>query len=149
MTKHGTILLVDDDEEDVLRIRKGLNEVSVLSPVHTVHSYTDAVKYLSGEGVYANRAAFPLPFLVILDLNLPGEGGFALLRWLYERPGLRKHFTVVLLGAPGPEQEIQLAYELGAQSYLVKPPQYRQLVEALQRLKDYWIDLNRLPGDLP
>jgi len=71
------------------------------------------------------------------------------LRWLYERPGLRKHFTVVLLGAPGPEQEIQLAYELGAQSYLVKPPQYRQLVEALQRLKDYWIDLNRLPGDLP
>jgi CheY-like chemotaxis protein len=81
-------------------------------------------------------------------LKLAREEGFAVLRWLYERPGLRKKFPVVVWSAGDPAQDIQLAYELGAQSCLVKPIDHQQLRTVVQRVKDYWIELNLLPGDL-
>lgn len=149
MTKHGTILLIEDDADDILLIKKAFLEGEVTSPLQTVNSYEDAVKYLSGDGIYSNRVSFPLPFLILLDLTIPGEGGFAFLRWLYERPGLRKKFTVIALSTSVPDTEIQLAYELGAQSYLLKPLEYLQLVATVRRVKEYWIDLNLLPGDIP
>ncbi len=149
MTKHGTILLIEDEANDASLTRKALVEAGVTNPVQTVNSYEDAVKYLTGEGMYANRAAFPVPFLVLLDLNIPAEGGFGVLRWLYERPGLRKTFSVLALSGSGPAQEIQLAYELGAQSFLLKPLDYQQLAVTIRKIKEYWVDLNLLPQDKP
>jgi CheY-like chemotaxis protein len=148
MTRHGTILLIEDDANEVLLIKKALAELEVCNPVQTVYVAADAIRYLSGDGVYENRASFPLPFLVLLDLNMPDEGGFAVLRWLHERPGLRKKFNLIVLSAASPEPEIQLAYELGAQSFLLKPLEYRQLVGCFRRIKEYWIDLNVMPGDI-
>ena len=147
MTKHGTILLVQNDTDDLLLMRKGLSEAQVAVPVQVVKTYPDAVQYLGGEGMYANRANYPLPFLILMDLKLPGEGGFALLRWLYDRPGLKNKFTVVVLAASTLPDEIKLVYELGAQSFLARPLQYRQLVDTLRHVKEYWIDLNMQPGD--
>jgi CheY-like chemotaxis protein len=148
MTKHGTVLLVEDDADDVLRIKKAFADAELVYPLTTVNSCKDAVAYFSGDGVYANRDSFPLPFLVLLNLKLAREEGFAVLRWLYERPGLRKKFPVVVWSAGDPAQDIQLAYELGAQSCLVKPIDHQQLRTVVQRVKDYWIELNLLPGDL-
>lgn len=148
MTKHGTILLIEDDANEVVQIRKAFDEVEAACPLHIVFNPGDAIQYLSGEGAYANRDAFPLPFLIILNLKLPDEGGFTLLRWLYERPGLRKKFNLIVLASPSPEQEIQLAYELGAQSFLFRTPDYRQLVQTLRGVKEYWIGLNVLPRDV-
>ena len=147
MTNHGTVLLIEDDADQVLLIKKACNEAGVINPLQTVNCYKDAVAYFSGEGVYANRASFPLPFLVILDLNMSGEDGFAVLRWLFERPGLRKKFTVVTTNNSGPDQEVQLAYELGTQSYLLKPADPKELVTIIRRVKEYWIELNLRPGD--
>ena len=143
MTKHGTILLVEDGN-DVVFTRKAFAEAEVHNPLHVVHSGEEAVKYLSGQGKFADRAAHPLPALVLLDLTMPGEGGFSVLRWLFERPGLRKRFTVIALGAADPNSEIQLAYEMGAQSYLVKPANSQQWAMTVRRVKEYWIELNRL-----
>ena len=148
MTKHGTVLLVEDDSDNALLIKKAFVEADLISPLHTVNSYKDAVAYFSGDGMYANRTSFPLPFLVLLNLKMGGEDGFAVLRWLFERPGLRKKFTVVALSAAEPEADIQLAYELGAQSYLSKPVNYAELASTVRRVKQYWIELNLLPGDL-
>ena len=148
MTKHGTILLIESDENDLLHFRKAFAEADVVHPLQTVDNGEDAVKYLSGAGVYANRESFPLPFLILLDLKMEGDDGFAVLRWLYDRPGLRKKFTVVTLNSDNSEVEVQLAYELGAQSYVVKPRDLKQLVNVVRRLKEYWIDLNLLPGDV-
>ena len=149
MTNHGTILLVEDDQDDVLLMKKAFVEAEVPSDSQVVHSYADVVKYLSGEGVYANRSSFPMPFLMILDLKMAGEGGFAVLRWLHDRPGLRKKFIVIVLSTASLEQEIQLAYELGAQSFLEKPPGFKQLAQMVRRIKEYWIELNLLPHSLP
>jgi CheY-like chemotaxis protein len=148
MTKHGTVLLIGDDANEILLIKKAFVEAEVPTPLHTVNSCKDAIAYFIGEGVYANRTAYPIPFLVLLDLKMSGEEGFAVLRWLYDRPGLRKKFTVIVTSPAGPEQDIQLAYELGAQSYLVKPAGYPQWVSAVRRVKDYWIGINLLPEDV-
>jgi CheY-like chemotaxis protein len=148
MTKHGTILLIEDEPNDVLLVKKAFAEIDLCNPLQVVYTHTDAIRYLSGDGIYENRASFPLPFLVLLDLKIPDEGGFVVLRWLHDRPGLRKKFNVVVMSASSPDAEIQLAYELGAQSFLLKPLEYRQLVGTLRRVKEYWIDLNVLPGDL-
>jgi CheY-like chemotaxis protein len=145
MTKHGTILLVEDNVNDIALIKKAFAEAEVLNPVQTVHSGEEAVKYLSGADRFTDRERYPVPFLVLLDLNLAQEGGFAMLRWLYERPGLKKKFTLIVLGADTSDSEIQLAYELGAQSYLVKPLDFKQLTDTVRHVKEYWIELNRLP----
>jgi CheY-like chemotaxis protein len=148
MTKHGTVLLIDDDANNALLIKKAFAEAELINPLHVANSYKDAVSYFGGEGMYANRASFPLPFLVLLNLKMGGEDGFAVLRWLFERPGLRKKFTVIVLSASDPEADIQLAYELGAQSYLSKPVNYAELASTVRRVKQYWVELNLLPGDL-
>mgnify|MGYP001450362284 FL=1 len=144
MTKHGTILLVANGSDFAL-IRKAIADTATHNPLHVVHSGEEAVKYLSGQGKFSDRAAHPLPALVLLDLTVPGEGGFTVLRWLFERPGLRKKLIVIALGAAEPDSEIQLAYELGAHSCLVKPTEPGQWTQLARRVKEYWIDLNRLP----
>ncbi|HZL42640.1 MAG TPA: response regulator [Verrucomicrobiae bacterium] len=148
MTNHGTILLVENDQNDVLLMKKAFVEEVMPSDLQVVDSYADVVKYLSGDGVYANRVSFPMPFLMILDLKIPGEGGFAVLRWLHDRPGLRKKFIVIVLSTAALEQEIQLAYELGAQSFLEKPLGFKQFAQTVRRIKEYWIELNLLPHSL-
>jgi len=145
MTKHGTILLVEDNANDIVVIRKAFAEAGVHNPLQTVHSGEEAVKYLGGQGKFADREKFPLPFLALLDLKMSHEDGFAVLRWLYERPGLKKKFTLIVLGSDSSDSEVQLAYELGAQSYLLKPIDFKQLTDTVRHVKEYWIELNRLP----
>lgn len=147
MTKHGTILLIEDGVDDVLMYKKVFAEAGVYCPVQVIHNDADAVKYLSGEGVYGNRDSYPLPFLVLLDLALPQEGGFGVLRWLHDRPGLRKKFNVIVLSPDAPGADVQLAYELGAQSFLLKPSDHPRFLDAVRRVKEYWIDLNLRPED--
>jgi len=147
MTKHGTVLLIENEADDIALIKRAFAEAQVLQPVHVVTNYKDAVGFLSGEGTYANRVAFPFPFLILLNLKMPNEEGFAVLRWLYERPGLRKRFTVVVMNPGGPDQDVQLAYELGAQSYLLKPLEHKELVATVRRVKEYWVELNLLPNE--
>lgn len=147
MTKHGTVLLIGDDANEVLLIRKAFAEAEVICPLQTVNGCKDTLAYFNGDGIYADRASYPVPFLVLLDLSMLNEDGFAVLRWLFDRPGLRKKFTIIALNNPGPEQDIQLAYELGAQSYLFKSSEYKQLLATIRRVKEYWMELNRQPGD--
>ena len=124
MTKRGTILLIEDNEDDMLLIKKAFADAQVAAPITVVRSSKEAVRYFSGTGRFADRAAHPVPFLVLLDLKLSDEDGFALLRWLFERPGLKKQFTLLTLSSESPPHEVQLAYELGAQSFLLKPLHY-------------------------
>jgi CheY-like chemotaxis protein len=149
MTTQGTILLISDDAGSIMDMRKAFAEAEVLQPLQTSNSCKDAVAFLSGDGIYANRTSFPPPILVLLDLKMGGDHGFEFLRWLYQRPGLRKQLTVVVLGSTQAGEETQLAYGMGAQSYLVKPADYKQLLTMVHRIKDYWIELNVLPGDSP
>jgi CheY-like chemotaxis protein len=100
--------------------------------------------YLSGEGRYANRAEYPLPALVLLDLKMPGMDGFEVLRWIRQQPGIRGLRVVVLSGSDA-MQDVNLAYQLGANSFLIKPVDFDRFVEISQALGGFWLWMSTAP----
>src|SRR5437764_12083920 len=105
-------LLVEDSESDVILIRRAFQKGNILNPLHVVKNGDDAISYLKGEGVYTNRAEYPLPDLVLLDLKLPGRDGFEVLRWIRQESGLQA-LRVVVLTSSDRIQDVNLAYQLG------------------------------------
>ena len=113
-----TILLVDDDPNDVFAIRRLFRKQGVLNPLQTVSNGEDAMAYLSGEGIFADRLRFPYPFLLMLDLRMPGMSGWDVLEWL-KMEERQPHKIVVLTGFD--VAHIKEAYVLGSHSFLFKP----------------------------
>lgn len=137
-------LLVEDAETDVILIRRAFQKGNIVNPLQVVTNGNDAIAYLKGEGAFANRAEYPLPDLVLLDLKLPGRDGFEVLRWIRQQPNL-KALRVVVLTSSDRIQDVNLAYQLGANSFLVKPVDFERFVEISQALKGYWIWLSKAP----
>jgi DNA-binding response OmpR family regulator len=140
----GTILLVEDDENDVELFMRAYNQAHIANPVQRTSNGDDAVAYLSGEGKYADRSNHPLPVLVLLDLKLPRRSGLQVLAWMREQPGL-KRVPVVVLTSSKDNSDINHAYDLGANSYLVKPVAYDSLFDLIRSLNLYWLVLNQKP----
>jgi len=140
MPRHGTILLVENDANDIFLIRRALSQAGVTNALHVVQTGSEAIAYLDGEGKHTDRQAHPLPFLLLADLNMPGGDAFAILRWLADRPALKKKIIVVVLSSICSESEIDELYELGAKSFLLKPTTYEQLLEVVRKIKEFWID---------
>ncbi len=122
------ILLVEDDPNDVLLIRRAFAQSRVTAPLQVLHDGNVAVVYLEGKGAYADRARYPFPMLMLLDLKLPGKSGFEILRWIQERKELSAP-PIVVLTADGKPSDILRAYNLGVCSYYVKPTSLSGLME--------------------
>jgi CheY-like chemotaxis protein len=103
-----------------------------------------AIAYMAGQGPYANRERYPLPFLLLLDLKMPGTDGFEVLQWLRGETDLRR-LLVVVLTSSNLQADVDRAYELGANSYLVKPVEFAEMVNLIQRFEAYWSEINRTP----
>jgi CheY-like chemotaxis protein len=129
MNKKSVILLVEDDEIAVLLVRKAFAKANVLNPVEVVKRGDLAISYLKGEGSYANREKHPLPALVLLDLRMASKDGFEVLLWMRSQPNL-KDLRVVALTSSSEIWDMDPAYHLGANSFLVKPPDFEN-VDAL------------------
>jgi CheY-like chemotaxis protein len=119
--KNGTILLVEDNEDDVFLMRRALKSAKIGNPLQVMEDGQQAIDYLSGTGAYADRNAFPYPEVVFLDLKLPHKSGFDVLTWLQGRPDLPRP-TVFVLSSSNLPKDMERAAMLGAKSYLVKPP---------------------------
>ena len=133
-----TVLLAEDQPEDVICIQHAFSKSKFLNPLKIVPTGQEAIAYLHGAGKYANRSEYPLPSLLLLDLNLPGHDGFEVLAWIRKQPrfdGLR----VVVLTAWDHLPDVNRAYQLGANSFLVKPIDFSHFVEMTQSLKGYWM----------
>jgi CheY-like chemotaxis protein len=140
----STILYVDDDDNDVLLLKHAIRSAQLSFNVQTVNNPESASAYLDGEGPYADRKCFPLPSLVLLDLKMPRMHGLEVLAWIRKHP-LLKRMVVIVLTASNQLSEINRAYELGANSYLVKPVELSQLVEMVRGIGHYWMVLNERP----
>jgi CheY-like chemotaxis protein len=138
------ILLVEDDPNDVLLIQRAFQKAGLSDVLKVVRDGEQAIDYLRGEGVYSQRERFPLPFLLLLDLKMPGANGFDVLRWVRAERNL-KRLLVVVLTSSNLQADVDRAYELGANSYLVKPVEFGQMVNMIQRFEAYWTELNRFP----
>src|SRR5262249_11861963 len=135
MNKALTVLVVEDNPTDVLLIRRAFAKANIANPLHIVRDGDTAVQYLAGEEAYADRAAYPLPAVVLLDLKLPRRSGFEVLRWVRAR---RLRLPIVVLTSSKQSQDVNRAYELGANSYLVKPVEFDDLREMLNSVHIYW-----------
>ena len=143
MNERQTILLVDDSEDDILLLRDAFQKADFNSALQQVHNGEEAIAYLKGEGPYSDRDKFPLPTVMLLDLNMPRRNGFDVLQWLRSQPGL-KRLTVVILTASVREEDVERAFDLGANSYLVKPATVAELITMIRCLRD-WLQINRFP----
>lgn len=139
-----TILLAEDDQNDVMLIKRAFSKSHVINPIACVENGEEAVAYLSGQGDYADRERHPLPFMMLLDLKLPRLSGHEVLKWLREQPGLKRLPVVVLTSSREPS-DINRAYETGANSYLVKPVVFEEFSTLLKQLQVYWLMLSEHP----
>lgn len=142
--KSQTILLVEDDPNDVLAIQRAFRKANLSNPLQAVGDGEQAVAYLSGQGIYADRERYPLPVLVLLDLKMPRMSGLEVLAWLRQQQGLNR-LPVVVITSSRENPDINRAYELGANSYLAKPVAFDTLTEMVKTLGLYWLILNELP----
>lgn len=138
------ILVVEDNADDAALLRRAFIKARVMNPLHVARSGEEALAYLSGSGQYANRNEFPLPSLVLLDLNMPGMDGFGVLRWIRQDPVL-KGLRVVVLSASDSMRDVNQAYQLGANSFLIKPADFERFVEISQALNGFWVWMDKAP----
>lgn len=139
-----TILLVEDNPDDVLLMKWAFNKANLVNPLQVVEDGEQAVAYLSGDGPYADRSRYPLPVLVLLDLKLPRKSGLEVLHWVRQQPGL-KRLRIVVLTSSNQKADINQAHELGANSYLVKPGTFDSLVELVKTVGLYWMLTSEKP----
>ena len=144
MSDRALILVVEDNADDAALLRRAFIKARVMNPLHIANSGEEAVAYLSGSGKYANRAEFPLPSLVLLDLKMPGMDGFDVLRWIRGHAML-KGLRVVVLSSSDDMRDVNAAYKLGANSFLIKPADFDRFVEISQALNGYWIWMDKAP----
>ena len=141
----NTILLVEDEENDVFFLKYAFKEVGILNPMQVAQDGKEAMDYFSGHGDYADRERFPLPCLTLLDLKLPRVMGLEVLKWVREQPELKTQIVIVLTSSRL-EPDIEMAYQLGANAYLVKPSSPPELRELATGIKQFWLGLNHGPA---
>ncbi len=118
--EHPIVLLVDDSVNDTLLMRTVFDRAGFVEPLRFARDGDEAIAYLRGDGTFADRKKFPFPTVVLLDLNMPRKNGFEVLEWIRQQPAL-KRLRVYPLSASSRPEDISRAYDLGANSYLVKP----------------------------
>ena len=139
-----TILLVEDTPSDATLIRRGFEKTNVLNPIVWTKNGQEALGYLSGLGQYGDRIKYPLPALVLLDLDLPEMTGFELLQWKRSQSNIRR-IPVVVLTVDSATSAVNAAYDLGANSYLVKPGNPEEIMRVVKTIQEYWLGLNQSP----
>ena len=142
---HYTILLVEDDPNDVFLIQRAFRKANLANPIQVMNDGEAAVQYLSGQEPYADRDRYPLPMLMLLDLKLPRRSGLEVREWLKQQPKL-KRLPVVVLTSSREHIDLNRAYDLGANSYLVKPVAFDSLLNMVQTLNQYWLIINESPN---
>ncbi|HYG34159.1 MAG TPA: response regulator [Clostridia bacterium] len=139
MSKRKTILLADEDPRYALLLELALEQAGITAAVRSVNSREQTFAYLNGDGLYADRAAYPMPDIVLLGLRLPLLHDFDVLRWIRSRHELDCIKVGILSGSEFPNEE-QVARDLGADCYRVKPGNFEELVEAAERMRVRWLE---------
>ena len=144
VSDQGLILLAEDREDDVLMIQRAFLLANIPNPFHVVRDGDEAIAYLKGDGIYSNRDEYPLPELLLLDLKMPRVDGFEVLRWIRDQLHLCT-LRVVVLSSSSDMRDINVAYRLGASSFMVKPVSFDDLVQVAKVLTQFWLQLSQAP----
>jgi CheY-like chemotaxis protein len=138
-----TILVAEDDEGARLLMQRAYNKIETRAKLQMVRNGEEAIEYVAGRGKFQDREKYPFPTLLLLDVNMPRLDGFDVLHWIKSRRKLRSLIVTMLTCSDEP-RDITRAYELGANSYLVKSPLYPEFAELVKCMDNYWLKHNRM-----
>ncbi len=138
------ILVAEDNAEDVFLLKRAFVKAQFGNPVRFVADGEQVMTYLQGEGEYGDRAQHPFPALLLLDIKMPRLDGLEVLTLIRNDARFRR-LVVVVLTSSGREQDINRAFDLQANSYLVKPARPEAMPEVLEQIRGYWLGLNHFP----
>jgi len=139
-----TILMADDDADDRQLTNEALEDARLINDIRFVENGEELLDYLHRQGKYAPPAEAPRPGLILLDLNMPRKDGRTVLKEIKSDPDLRT-IPVVVLTTSKSDEDIYRSYDLGVNSYIVKPVTFEALVDILQTLEKYWFEIVELP----
>jgi CheY-like chemotaxis protein len=140
-----TILMADDDADDRQLTREALEDARLINDIRFVENGEELLEYLRRQGKWATPADAPRPGLILLDLNMPRKDGRTVLKEIKQDPEFRT-IPVVILTTSKSDEDVYRSYDLGVNSYIVKPVTFEALVDILQTLEKYWFEIVELPG---
>jgi len=132
-----SVLLVEDDLNDIFLVKRAFKMARVQSPLHIVTDGVEAMNYLRGQDRFSDRRAYPLPKLIVMDIKMPRKSGFEVLEWVKRDPLLRRIPIVIVSSSENPA-DINRSYELGANAYMVKPVDFQAVEHLFQSITHYW-----------
>ncbi len=133
-----TVLLVEDDLNDIFLVKRAFKMANIKNPLQVVTDGQEAISYLHGDGKYADRQAYALPKLIVMDIKMPRKSGFEVLEWVKGRSTLLRRIPVVIVSSSDDPADINRAYELGANAYMIKPVDFRAVEHLFQSITHYW-----------
>src|ERR1051326_7669832 len=133
-----TVLLVEDDLNDIFLVKRAFRTARIPNPLQVVTDGEEALAYLRGEGKYADRSAHPLPKLMVMDIKMPRRTGFEVLEWVKGKGGPLRRIPIVIVSSSDNPSDINRAYELGANAYMVKPMDFRAVEHLFNAITQYW-----------
>ena len=136
-----SILLVEDNPDDILITKRAFKKGKIRNELHVVRSGEEALNFLYKKGEYKN---VPIPGLIFLDLNLPGVSGYEVLEKIKENDKLRR-IPVIILTVSDHEEDVIKTYDLGANSFITKPVSFKNFIEVVTAITDYWFRISRIP----
>ena len=136
-TATETILIVEDEESDVIFLKRALAKIGVPNPIRSVTNGEEAIAYLQGTGEFSDRKANPFPRVIITDLKMPQMGGLQFLEWIQAHPSFRVVPTIVFTSSTS-QADVNQAFKLGAAAYFVKPVEFKDLERIAKIMTDYW-----------
>jgi|SRR6266496_740974 len=136
-TNDFSVLLVEDDLNDIFLVKRAFKMAQVKNPLQVVTDGQEAILYIKGDGKYADRQAFPLPKLIVMDIKMPRKTGFEVLEWV-KGDGQMRRIPIVIVSSSDNPTDINRAYELGANAYMVKPVDFRAVEHLFHSITQYW-----------
>ena len=141
---HEVILLAEDNDDHVTLILRAFRKGALLNPVVVVKDGEEVVQYLRGVGKFENRDEYPLPSLLLLDLRMPKMGGFEVLEWIRQHSFFNA-LRIVVLTTSEDMRDVNQAYQLGANSFLVKPLDLMGFSAIADAIQGHWVWLSKAP----
>ena len=138
------VLIAEDVENDVQLLQRSFDQAGISAAMHVVSDGEECIAYLAGTGEFANRNEYPLPDLLLLDLKMPKASGFDVLKWIRAQESLSS-LRVVVLTSSERIRDINLAYDLGANSFLTKPLNLIDFTNTIEVMLKFWLEQSRKP----
>ena len=137
-------LIAEDDQDTQVLIERAFKQADISAPLYFTNDGQHAMDYLAGRGEHSDRTRFPIPAILLLDLKMPFRDGFEVLRWIRADPRMRK-LVVIMFSGSSIEKDVEEAFNLGVNSFVMKPVSFSELLQVIMAIHHYWFGCNHFP----